>query len=121
MHVGGAGQGGDLVWDANGAIGAVYALWAMVESLRHACLGVGAIALLALVGALGVGEHLAAAVVSIMLASGRSLESWAAGRARHDLRALLELSPKSAHRYAEDGLASRCRSSWEPATPCEAA
>jgi heavy metal translocating P-type ATPase len=104
MHLAAAGQGGDLAWDATGAIGAAFALWAMVESLRHARLGVDAIALLALVGALGVGEHLAAAVVSVMLASGRSLESWAAGRARHDLRALIERSPRSAHRYAEEGL-----------------
>lgn len=106
LHLDALGQAGNLVWDVVGTIGAAYALSAMVESLRHARLGVDAIALLALVGALAVGEHLAAAVVSVMLASGRSLEAWAAGRARRDVSALLERSPRSAHRYAEEGIAT---------------
>ena len=82
-----------------GALGAAYSLWTMLDSLRRGRLGVDAIALLALVGALAVGENLAAAVISVMLASGRSLESWAAGRARRDLHALLQRSPRTAHRY----------------------
>jgi hypothetical protein len=45
-------------------------------------MGVDVIALLAVCGALAVGEYLAAAVISVMLASGRALEGWAAGRAR---------------------------------------
>src|SRR5499427_5679002 len=34
-----------------------------------------------------------------MLASGRALEAWAAGRARRDLHALLERAPRTARRY----------------------
>jgi cation transport ATPase len=82
-----------------GAGGAGYALWAMGEAFAHRRLGVDVIALLAIIGALVVGELLAAAVISVMLASGRALEAWAAGRARHDLRALLEQAPKNARRY----------------------
>jgi heavy metal translocating P-type ATPase len=99
LHLSGMGNAGDLAWTTTGALGAAYSLWTMLDSLRRGRLGVDAIALLALVGALAVGEHLAAAVISVMLASGRSLESWAAGRARRDLHALLQRSPRTAHRY----------------------
>ena len=63
------------------------------RQLRRGRIGVDVIALLALAGALAVGELLAAAVISVMLASGRALEAWAAGRARRDLHALLERAP----------------------------
>jgi heavy metal translocating P-type ATPase len=90
---------GEAAWFAVGCCGAGYALWAMIDSLRHRRLGVDAIALLAVTGALAVGELLAAAVIAVMLASGRALESWAAGRARRDLHGLLERAPRTAHRY----------------------
>jgi cation transport ATPase len=51
---------------------------------------VDVIALLALAGAIAVCELLAAAVISLMLTSGRALEAWAALRARHDLSTLLD-------------------------------
>ena len=79
-------------------------LYSMVESLLVGRLGVDVIALLALVGAVAVGEYLAGAVISVMLASGRALEGWAAGQARRELQALLERAPKSAHRYQDGGL-----------------
>ncbi len=104
LHLAGLPAGGDAAWDATGAVGAVYSLWTMIDSLRRARIGVDLIALLALVGTLATGEGLAAAVVSTMLVSGRALESWAAGRARHDLRNLLERSPRIAHRYTTSGL-----------------
>jgi heavy metal translocating P-type ATPase len=71
----------------------------MADALWHKRLGVDLIALLALVGAVAVGELLAAAVISVMLASGRALEAWAAGRAHRDLRNLLERAPREARRY----------------------
>src|SRR5215469_6115777 len=101
LHVAGAGGAGDVAWTAAGVCGAGYALWAMAEALRRRRAGVDVIALLAVVGALAVGELLAAAVISVMLASGRALEAWAAGRARRDLRALLERAPRSARRYRD--------------------
>ncbi len=94
----------DACWLAVGALGAAYALWEMVDSLRHRRLGVDAIALLALVGAMAVGELLAGAVIAVMLASGRALEAWAAGRARRDLHALLERAPRTARRYTGEAL-----------------
>ncbi len=96
--------GGDAAWLAVGCVGAVFSLWAMIDSLRQGLLGVDAIALLAIVGAMAVGELLAAAVIAVMLTSGRSLESWAAGRARHDLHALLARAPRTARRYQNGSL-----------------
>ena len=119
VTVSGLAAGGSCIWPAPGrrgcglvaagACGAAYALWAMAEALRRGRVGVDVIALLALAGALAVGELLAAAVISVMLASGRALEAWAAGRAHRDLRALLERAPRTARRYPA-GRWWRCRS-----------
>jgi heavy metal translocating P-type ATPase len=99
LHLAGAAGAGDLTWIAAGGCGAAYALWAIADSIRRKRLGVDVIALLAVCGALVVGEYLAAAVISLMLASGRALEAWAAGRARRDLHALLARAPRTARRY----------------------
>jgi heavy metal translocating P-type ATPase len=102
----GSGAVADAAWLAAAACGLGYAVWAAADSLRHGRLGVDVIAMLALAGAMAVGvrersagELLAAAVISVMLASGRSLEAWAAERARHDLNALLARTPRTARRY----------------------
>jgi heavy metal translocating P-type ATPase len=89
----------DTAWLASAACGLGCAVWSAAESLRRGRLGVDIIALLALAGAVAVGELLAAAVISVMLTSGRSLEAWAAERARHDLNALLARAPRTARRY----------------------
>src|SRR6185437_16461515 len=100
----GAGGAADLAWLATAACGLGYALWIAAASLRHGRLSVDLIALLALAGAIAVGELLAAAVISVMLASGRALEDWAASRARHDLSALLARAPRTARRYRDGSL-----------------
>ncbi len=100
----GAGGAADLAWLATAACGLGYALWTAVASLWHGRLSVDVIALLALAGAVAVGELLAAAVISVMLASGRALEAWAAYRARHDLSALLARAPRTARRYRDGAL-----------------
>ncbi len=104
LHLAGLPDQGDVAWDTIGALGAAYSLWTVVDSLRRSRIGVDVIALLALVGVLTTGEHLAATLVATMLVTGRALESWAAGRARRDLQALLERAPKTAHRYTTTGL-----------------
>ena len=56
-----------------------------------------AIALLAMAGALALGEYLAGAVVALMLAGGNALEASAgARRARRELTALVERAPRVA-------------------------
>src|SRR5262249_23484974 len=99
LHLAGTGGAGNAAWRGGGAGGSAYGLWAMAGARGRRRVGVDVIALLALVGAMAVGELLAAAVIAVMLASGRALEAWAAGRARRDLRALLERAPRTAPPY----------------------
>ena len=94
----------DGCWLVSAGLGLAYALWSAADSLRRGRVGVDVIALLALAGAVAVGELLAAAVISVMLASGRALEAWAAVRARHDLSALLDRAPRTARRYQGGGV-----------------
>jgi heavy metal translocating P-type ATPase len=89
----------DGCWLVSAGLGLAYAAWSAADGLRRGRLGVDVIALLALAGAVAVRELLAAAVISVMLASGRALEAWAALRARHDLSALLDRAPRTARRY----------------------
>jgi heavy metal translocating P-type ATPase len=98
----GAGGVADAAWLAAAACGLGYALWSAADSIRRGRLGVDVIALLALAGAVAVRELLAAAVISVMLTSGRALEAWAALRARRDLGALLDRAPRTARRSRGD-------------------
>ncbi|KUO10448.1 ATPase P [Streptomyces sp. DSM 15324] len=76
----------------------------MLAALRRGQAGVDLIAVLALGGTLAVGEFLAGALIALMLATGRTLEAAAQRRASHDLRALLEHAPRSAHRRTDAGV-----------------
>ncbi len=93
-----------LAWTATTIVGVLAAAWWVIDALRHGRLGVDLIALLALCGALVVHEELAGAVIAVMLATGRALEAWAAGRASHELRTLAERAPRQAHRHGADEL-----------------
>jgi heavy metal translocating P-type ATPase len=94
----------DVVWLGVAACGLAYACWVAVASIARGRLSVDVIALLALAGAIAVHELLAAAVISVMLASGRALEAWAARRARRDLSALLARAPRTGRRYRDGSL-----------------
>ncbi len=104
LHLLGQPVAGDAAWLAVSACGLAYALLATADSLRRGRAGVDIIAVLALGGAIAVGELLAGAVITVMLASGRALEGWAAARARRDLTALLERAPRTGRRYRDGGL-----------------
>ncbi|WDZ87702.1 heavy metal translocating P-type ATPase [Micromonospora cathayae] len=100
-----AGQRGvaGLVWAAVTLATLLPAAASMLRQLWHRRFGVDVIAVLALAGALVVGEYLAGAVVALMLATGRSLEAYAQRRATRDLRALLARAPRTARRRRADG------------------
>jgi len=104
LHITGAASAGDIAWLVVSCCGLGYAVWSMLSALRRRRVGVDLIAVLALGGAIAVGELLAAVVISFMLASGRALEGWAAGRARRDLTGLLERAPRTARRYQGEAL-----------------
>ena len=94
----------DAVWTATSILGVVAASWWVVEAARERRLGVDIVTILAIVGAVLVGEPFAGAVIAVMLASGRTLEAQAAGRARRELRSLLERAPRVVHRYVDGDL-----------------
>lgn len=91
----------DAVWAAVIVVLIVPEAVAVLRTLRSGRVGVDSIALLAMATALVMGEYLAGAVVALMLSGGNYLESWAAGRSRRELRALLDRAPHSAHRIRD--------------------
>ncbi len=75
----------DRLWAA-GAIPVIVGLVAsIVRDLLAGRLGVDAVALLSMTGALALGEFLAAIVVAVMYAGGAALEEFAVSRAERDL------------------------------------
>jgi heavy metal translocating P-type ATPase len=86
----------DWLWAATTAMLLVPLTVSVARSLIRGDVGVDAIALISMVGALALGEYLAGAVVALMLAGGNALEETANRRARRELTALLERVPRSA-------------------------
>lgn len=81
-----------------GSIMALSMLVEMVKTLRSGKYGVDLLAITAIVATLAVSEYWAGLVVLIMLTGGDSLEDYAAKRANTELKALLDNSPRTAHR-----------------------
>ena len=75
-----------------------------VRALARREAGVDAIALLAMVGAIALGEWVAGVIVALMYTGGEGLESYAASRARRELTALVEGAPRRANRRRGDEL-----------------
>jgi len=104
LAAGGRHSAATVVWTAVVVVLLVPLLWSVVVTLAHGRLGVDAIALVAMAGALALGEVLAGAVIALMLAGGNALEAVADRRARRELTALLERSPTVAQRRHGDEL-----------------
>jgi heavy metal translocating P-type ATPase len=94
----GAHDAAQTVWGGGVLVALVPLSWSVARSLRHGDAGVDVIALLAMAGALVLGQELAGAVVALMLAGGNALEDAAGRRARRELTALLDRAPRIAHR-----------------------
>ena len=94
----------DALWAAATVVGLVYAIALMIAALRRREISVDVIAVLALAGALAVGEPFAGAVIAVMLGTGLVLEARADARARRDLSLLVERSPRTARRRVGDGV-----------------
>ncbi|MEU7642958.1 heavy metal translocating P-type ATPase [Streptomyces sp. NPDC039016] len=92
----GRGELADVCWAIGTVIGVAPAVTWVVGALRRGRVGVDLIAVLALAGTLVVGEYLAGALIAVMLATGRTLETAAGRRASRDLQALLERAPRTA-------------------------
>jgi heavy metal translocating P-type ATPase len=99
LHLGGAERAGHQVWRVAVALLAAELAVEVIRTVvvgRH--LGVDTIALVAMVGALALGEELAGAVVGLMFTGGAALEAVASRRARRELTRLLERAPRVAQR-----------------------
>ncbi|MBO0851621.1 MAG: HAD-IC family P-type ATPase, partial [Pseudonocardia sp.] len=94
----GSREAAEGFWVAGTLIAVVPALAWVIAALRRGRAGVDLIAVLALVGTLWVHEYLAGALIAVMLAGGRALESAAERRASRDLKVLLAHAPRSARR-----------------------
>ncbi|CAN2180788.1 ZntA Cation transport ATPase [Candidatus Nanopelagicaceae bacterium] len=92
----------DAFWILAGFIGLIPATTWLIQDLRHKTMGSDLLAVLALVGSLLTDELFAAAVISVMLATGRVLESWAEGQAERQLKSLLSRMPRVVHRVKND-------------------
>ncbi|KAA8611025.1 heavy metal translocating P-type ATPase [Salipiger aestuarii] len=105
FYVGNRPDAAGLVWSA-GVIPVLMALGVdIVRSLWRGEVGLDIVAALSMTAALTFGETLAAAVVAVMYSGGSFLESFAEGRARRDMRALLSRVPRTAYRHLDGALA----------------
>jgi heavy metal translocating P-type ATPase len=93
----------EIFWIASGVIGLVPAITWFVRDVRNKTMGSDVLAVLSLLSTLLTGEHFAASVIAVMLASGRVLESWALGQAERQLKSLLERMPRNVNRIGVDG------------------
>ena len=94
----------DTAWGVGAAVVLIPLTVDTARSLLRGDVGVDAIALVAIAGALILGEQLAGAIVALMMSGGAALEAWAAGRARRELRLLVERAPRIAHRHSAKGV-----------------
>ena len=73
-------------------------------SIREGEVGSDVLALIAIIATSLTGEWIAASIIALMLATGRALESWAAGRARHQLEALAQRAPRRIQLVNSEGV-----------------
>ena len=94
LHVFGFDAPAHLAWAATTALLLVPLTISVTRTLLRRDVGVDAIALVSMAGALALGEYLAGAVIALMLAGGNALEEVANRRARRELSALVERAPR---------------------------
>ncbi len=86
-------------WLATATV-AVFVVWTLIGMVRDVLrghVGLDILAVVAMVATLAVGEYIASLIIVLMLAGGQALEDVANRRARRDLSALLDRSPRRAH------------------------
>jgi heavy metal translocating P-type ATPase len=104
MHVADRPELAALVWAAGVAPVLAALIVEIVGSLRKGETGLDIVAALSMSAAMLFGEELAAAVVAVMYSGGTFLESFAEGRARREMRALLSRVPRTVSRFRDGGL-----------------
>lgn len=79
------------------ALFVVWTLIGMVRDVLRGHIGLDVLAVVAMVATLAVGEYIAALIIVLMLAGGEALEDIAGRRAKRELTALLDRTPRVAH------------------------
>ena len=92
------------LWNTSALLVATVLLFEIVQCLLRREVGVDLIALLSIAGALLLGEALVAAVIAVMLASGRTLEYFTSQRAERELKKLIDRAPRFASRLENNQL-----------------
>ena len=93
-----------LCWSTGTLVMTAVLLVEVMQRLARREAGVDLIALLSMTAALVLGQALVAAVIALMLASGRTLEFFTRQRAERELRALVDRAPRFAWLQEEEGL-----------------
>ena len=104
LHLLGQADVARFIWAAATAPILAALLVQIVRSLLRNELGLDIVAALSMSAALAFGEALAAVIVALMYTGGSFLESFAEGRARREMHALLARVPRMATRYIDGGL-----------------
>jgi len=91
-------------WGVPSVIVGIRLAWSILRDLLARKAGVDVIAVLAIAGAIALGEWFAASVIAVMLATGEALEAYADGRATRELTALLGRAPQDVSRYRDGEL-----------------
>jgi heavy metal translocating P-type ATPase len=97
-------QPASWAWAVAAAPAGVSLSWRTAVALWRHEVGVDLLALVAIAGALILRQDLTAAVIAVMLASGRLLESYAERRAGREMSALLAHVPRTAQRRLDGAL-----------------
>ncbi|MDO8645236.1 MAG: heavy metal translocating P-type ATPase [Candidatus Planktophila sp.] len=93
----------EYIWGIATVLGLIPALlWVLID-LHRKTFGSDLLAVLSLCATFLTHEYFAGAVISLMLASGRVLESWAEGQAERQLKSLLARIPQQSHRFTTTG------------------
>ena len=90
-------------WIVGAVLGLIVSVAQLAVAIRQGRFSVDVIAVLALAGALVVGEPFAGAMITVMLASGQLLEARADARARRELSLLVGRAPRTARRAVAGG------------------
>jgi heavy metal translocating P-type ATPase len=100
-----AGEAGPaaLVWGVGLAITGAPVVWNTLRGLATGRFAADLVAMLAIVGALLLGEPLAGLIVVLMQTGGEALERYAEGRASEAVRELEAAAPRIAHRIGDRG------------------
>lgn len=100
--------GSDFPFMGGAVIGFGLAVRLVWTSIREGEIGSDILALFAIIATALIEEWVAASIISLMLATGRALESWAAGRARSQLEALAQRAPRRIQLVSNDGSITDC-------------